>query len=119
MGNIRTERQQLPSGQDWRDHDPAFRGILSALWNGGQVSVNNPYVKPWAFRCHGLLRVVRRVCVVPRKARIDCGGGSQAHIQMNPAHIVYQCLTDTAWGMGYPTSSLMTPVQGSGGHAVR
>lgn len=28
------------------------------------------------------------------------------HIQMNPAHIIYQCLTDTAWGMGYPTSSL-------------
>ena len=25
---------------------------------------------------------------------------------MNPAHIVYQCLTDNAWGMGYPTSSI-------------
>ena len=25
---------------------------------------------------------------------------------MNPAHIIYQCLTDTAWGMGYPTSAL-------------
>lgn len=29
---------------------PAFRGILSAVWRGGQVSANNPYVKPWAFR---------------------------------------------------------------------
>lgn len=27
---------------------------------------------------------------------------------MNPAHIIYQCLTDTAWGMGYPTSSIDT-----------
>ena len=29
---------------------PAFRGILSAVWRGGQVSSNNPYVKPWAFK---------------------------------------------------------------------
>jgi hypothetical protein len=29
---------------------PAFRGILSAVWRGGQVAANNPYVKPWAFR---------------------------------------------------------------------
>lgn len=25
---------------------------------------------------------------------------------MNPAHIVYQCLTDPQWGMGYPTASI-------------
>lgn len=25
---------------------------------------------------------------------------------MNPAHIVYQCLTDPEWGMGYPTGSI-------------
>lgn len=25
-----------------------------------------------------------------------------SHLGMNPAHIVYQCLTDPAWGMGYP-----------------
>ncbi|MGD9599941.1 MAG: phage tail protein [Steroidobacteraceae bacterium] len=29
---------------------PAFRGILSAVWRGGQLTANNPYVKPWAFR---------------------------------------------------------------------
>lgn len=29
---------------------PAFRGILSAIWRGGQVAANNPYIKPWAFR---------------------------------------------------------------------
>lgn len=27
---------------------------------------------------------------------------------MNPAHIIYQCLTDTAWGMGYPTTAIDT-----------
>ncbi len=25
---------------------------------------------------------------------------------MNPAHIIYQCLTDPDWGMGYPTSAI-------------
>jgi hypothetical protein len=29
---------------------PAFRGVLSAIWRGGQISANNPYIKPWAFR---------------------------------------------------------------------
>ncbi len=35
---------------------PAFRGILSAVWNGGQVASNNPYVKPWAFRVKRILQ---------------------------------------------------------------
>lgn len=55
---------------------PAFRGILSAVWQGGQVTANNPYVKPWAFR------VTRTkagwsggTAWYPEKAEIDCGGG--------------------------------------------
>lgn len=35
---------------------PAFRGIMSAAWRGGQVSSNNPYVKPWAFRVKRILQ---------------------------------------------------------------
>jgi len=35
---------------------PAFRGILSAVWRGGQVTANNPYVKPWAFRVKRILQ---------------------------------------------------------------
>lgn len=35
---------------------PAFRGILSAVWNGGQVTSNNPYLKPWAFRVKRILQ---------------------------------------------------------------
>lgn len=35
---------------------PAFRGILSAVWRGGQVSANNPYIKPWAFRVKRILQ---------------------------------------------------------------
>lgn len=35
---------------------PAFRGILSAIWRGGLVTSNNPYVKPWAFRVKRILQ---------------------------------------------------------------
>lgn len=35
---------------------PAFRGILSAIWRGGQVTANNPYIKPWAFRVKRILQ---------------------------------------------------------------
>lgn len=35
---------------------PAFRGILSAVWRGGQVTANNPYIKPWAFRIKRILQ---------------------------------------------------------------
>lgn len=35
---------------------PAFRGILSAVWRGGQVTSNNPYLKPWAFRVQRILQ---------------------------------------------------------------
>lgn len=35
---------------------PAFRGIVSAVWNGGLVAANNPYVKPWAFRVKRILQ---------------------------------------------------------------
>ena len=27
-------------------------------------------------------------------------------VAMNPAHIIYECLTDTTWGMGYPTADI-------------
>lgn len=219
---------------------PAFRGILSAVWRGGQVAANNPYVKPWAFRVKRILQgwstgsawysakaqiaggfcdprttVIPEIaldalnadpvgaygityatspadvltieytngrthdayswfstdddplcldglpwgCQVSVKAdgittdyrttryptaaaanaaalaggpivltghssytifiydtySINNRGGlslrisissAPAHVNMNPAHIVYQCLTDIAWGMGYPTASI-------------
>lgn len=29
---------------------PAFRGVVSFVFNGGRVTSNNPYIKPWEFR---------------------------------------------------------------------
>lgn len=212
---------------------PAFRGILSAVWRGGQVASNNPYVKPWAFRVKRILQgwtggsawypekapipgavisvgsdyegnfshpeatlvwvgegipqptlgeitgtadeigqllvdmrnqafedyygppgdpvewnpvvfdyayytdntdtltAVGREPPIPFQIGlaevgsiypncpiggtlswnqatqvVTCSSAPTYHTDMNPAHIVYQCLTDTAWGMGYPTSAI-------------
>jgi len=29
---------------------PAFRGIIGVVFKGGQISSNNPYIKPWSFK---------------------------------------------------------------------
>jgi hypothetical protein len=29
---------------------PAFRGMMGFVWKGGQVTANNPYIKPWSFK---------------------------------------------------------------------
>jgi len=53
---------------------PAFRGILSAVFRGGMVSSNNPYVKPWAFRVDRILNGWSGGSAwYPSKAVIDTG----------------------------------------------
>jgi len=72
---------------------PAFRGVLSAVLKRCYIGTN-PYLKPWAFR-------VKRI---PGKgwysAKSEIGGHA------NPAHILYECITNAEWGMGYPDSSI-------------
>jgi len=80
---------------------PAYRGIFGLVFRGGLIACNNPYVKPWAVR-------VRRVLSgwhnnspwYSSKASISLNGV----ICANPAHIIYECLTNPVWGMGYPIS---------------
>lgn len=79
-----------------------FRGV-SMLWYDGLISSMNPYPKQWSFR-------VRRYSAgwyndepwYPIKSVIFLAGG---HVHaMNPAHIIYQCLTDPQWGRGLPAA---------------
>jgi len=80
---------------------PAFRGVLAAIVKGATIAANNPYIKPWAFK-------VKRIntgwnnSTVWNAAYAEIG----ANGDMNPAHILYQCITDPEWGMGYPTSMI-------------
>lgn len=74
---------------------PAFRGVLSFVLKQVYICAMSPYPKPWAFE-------VKRI---PAKAwylaKADINSGSA-----NPIHIIYECLTDSDWGMGYPASAI-------------
>lgn len=79
---------------------PGFRGILSLFFlglegarNGFYWSANSPYLKAPSFR-------VRRSPkgFYPARAMI----GEDA----NPAHIIYECLVNSAWGMGGSPSQI-------------
>ncbi|HYE35515.1 phage tail protein [Methylocaldum sp.] len=72
---------------------PAFRGILSFVLKQVYIGTN-PYLKPWAF-------TVKRL---PAAGWYDVKRDISGHA--NAAHIVYECLTNRDWGMGYPASAL-------------
>jgi hypothetical protein len=60
---------------------PGFRGIMSAVFQGGLVASNNPYVKPWAFRVKRILQGwTGGTAWYPEKAEVNaaatvCGDG--------------------------------------------
>ncbi|WOE76327.1 phage tail protein [Alterisphingorhabdus coralli] len=81
-----------------------FRGFVSVVFDGLVASMN-PYLKEWKFR-------VRRHragwfnnnCWYEAKAPIYLANG-EIHA-MNPAHIVYECLTNPEWGKGEDPASI-------------
>lgn len=78
-------QQQVPG--PW----PAGRGLCTTLYRG-MVGAMNPYLKLWAKRWGRFVEGWSTPVWQPSLARIGRG--------MNAAHIHYQCLTDTAWGVG-------------------
>lgn len=82
---------------------PAYRGMLGIVYRGGLISAMNPYVKPWAFRVTRLTKGWDQTVWNPGSLSVSMGSGLQA---MNPAHIVYECITNRTWGMGYSASTI-------------
>ncbi len=78
-------QQQVPG--PW----PAARGLCTTLYRG-MVGAMNPYLKLWAKRWGRFVQGWSTPVWQPGLARIGRG--------MNAAHIHYQCLTDTTWGVG-------------------
>lgn len=89
---------------------PAFRGVTAFVWHntlvnavltgktGGYVG-NTSYPKPWAFH-------VRRILKGWENDTVWYSAKAAIGTSMNPAHILYQSLTDPEWGMGLPETSL-------------
>lgn len=98
----------LQSETDWPSatvRPGLYRLIPFGASLSGEVAVNNctnypasgGYF-PQAVVTHDVILEVRRSGYIDTR--------EVEHTDMNPAHIVYECLTNTAWGMGYPTSSI-------------
>lgn len=82
---------------------PGYRGIVGAVFKGGLIAAMNPYIKPWSFRVRRIASGWRTGVFYSARAGVTVAAGLQG---MNPAHIIYQCVTDPEWGMGYPTSAI-------------
>jgi hypothetical protein len=77
---------------------PAYRRVASAVLNQTYLGTN-PYLKKWAFRLRRILK---------KSDGTDQWYTAKAAIgqDMNPAHIIRECLTDRDWGMGYLSSDI-------------
>lgn len=81
-----------------------FRG-RHMIWFDGLMSSMNPYIKEWSFRRWRTTAGWHNDDPwYPEKATIHLKDG--AIRAMNPAHIIYQCTTDPAWGRGRSPSEL-------------
>lgn len=81
-----------------------FRG-RHMVWYDGLLSSMNPYIKEWSFRrWRTTAGWHNNAPWYPQKATIYLKDG--AIRAMNPAHIIYQCVTDPSWGRGRSTSEL-------------
>ncbi len=94
----------------------AFRGMVTAFYDG-LVATLSPYPKPWKFRVRRALKGWDNDEVFyPDKAIIALTvysplvvGGTpfpRPVSAMNPAHIIWECLTNRDWGRGLNSSFL-------------
>lgn len=72
---------------------PAFRGVVSVIAQQCLLSAMNPYVKPWSIEA-------RRI---PASAAL---GSGNINGDANPAHLIYECLNNATWGLGYAASEI-------------
>lgn len=82
---------------------PAYRGLMSLIFNGGYVGTTAS-IKPWSAQ-------VYRPAVYdwyPAKAEINpvSDGSGVLYASANGAHMLWETLTNTEWGMGIAESQL-------------
>lgn len=76
---------------------PAARGLCTTVFNG-LVGAMNPYLKLWKKRWGRFQAGWSTPVWHPELVKIGRG--------MNPMHIIYQCLTDLEWGLGFATDMI-------------
>lgn len=88
----------------------SLRGVLTMFFNG-LICSNNPYPKKWTVRVRRALQGWHGgTAWYPDEAIValtdEAGNPINA---MNPAHILYECLTNPVWGRGLPADALDEP----------
>lgn len=95
---------------------PGFRRMFTAFFNG-MICAMNPYPKAWKFRVRRTTAGWDGPVFMPSIATIvssrpmkegEVSASGEIHA-MNPAHIIYECLTNREWGRGLPESALNIP----------
>lgn len=98
---------------------PGFRNLLSAWFHSGKGQpgfywgTNSPYVKPSWFtifrKSPGLNPIYQTIpTTVYVPASDDTPASTYVVQDSNPANIVYECLTNTDWGMGGSPAAIDT-----------
>lgn len=82
---------------------PDFRGVTTVIFDG-MICALNPYPKKWSFRLRRTTAGWDGPVWRPEIAAIWLAGGQIK--AMNPAHILYECVTNRAWGRGYDRSRI-------------
>ena len=87
-----------------------LRGVTSLFFNG-LICSNNPYPKAWSIRVQRALKGwAGGTAWYPAEAIIALQDGFGNSIAaMNPAHIIYECLTNPVWGRGLSPAGLDEP----------
>lgn len=74
---------------------PAYRGLVTTVFRSFYWSAMNPYFKaPWWRVSRWTKGWSRGIVWYPEKIKIGA-------LDMNPAHIAYEAMTNLSWGMGY------------------
>lgn len=77
---------------------PAYRRVAGVVLRQVYIGLN-PYLKRWAFWA-SRIHVRQNGIAQWYDAKAEING------DMNPAHIIRECLTDPDWGMGYPEADI-------------
>jgi hypothetical protein len=72
---------------------PAFRGVVSLILQQCLLASMNPYLKPWSIEAKR----------IPRAAPLSYG---EIAGDANPANIIYECLANATWGLGYADTEI-------------
>lgn len=97
-----------------------YRGIASVFVTGpgpkggANVAANNPYLRPFWFRVtRPPFGLDSTKALIPRQ-----GSAASTGSDANPAHFIYELLTNVDWGMGAPTSKIDTAAFNAAGDTL-